>query len=1098
MNRSMHKRLGGCLAAAALMLSLVASAGGAAAAGAATATPSAAALLGRTVTLITGDKVTVADDGRMSISRAQGRDSVRFVTTRVDGHLRVVPSDALALVHAGRLDGRLFDVTSLLEFGYDRRTELPLIVTSAAGDSARSSVAGAGARVVRELRAVNGLAVRAAQGTTFWNGLTKGVGALDARIGKIWLDGLRQRTLDVSVPQIGAPAAWQAGYDGTGVTVGLLDSGADGTHPDLAGQIAASMNFTEGEEGDEDFHGHGTHVASTILGTGAASAGRYRGVAPGARLLSGKVCVVFGCAESWILAGMQWAAESGATAVNMSLGGPDSPEIDPLEQAVQTLTEQYGTLFVISAGNSGPQPATVGSPGSADAALTVGAVDKTNELAPFSSRGPRVGDSALKPDITAPGVDIVAAFSTFAGGGPGNYYLTASGTSMSAPHVVGAAAILAQRRPDFSHAQLKATLMASAAPHPAQSALDQGAGRVDVARAINQTILTDPPSVSFGRQAWPHDDDTSVTKTVTYRNNGASDVTLSITASTVGPDGNPAPAGMFTLSATTLTVPAGGQAAVTLTADTRVGSVDGYAQGRLVATAGDQVVQTPFAVDREVESYDLTLTQTNRDGQAPDLHDTLLVRTDRVGFYELFSTQQTATIRVPRGIYTLYTFQVDFLDDPEAFPLLTFGVQPRLEHTADQTVEVDGRLSRPISITLPHPDQSQVLGDVGATTTTPKGPVSTGIAGPNLDGVQSLAIGPPDRVDGFNSRVAGTWARLDANGVPDNSPVVYNLAWITEGRMTTGATHQVRDQNLARVIANHAVQDTGGFGEKAAWAIGPGPFDFFPAVGLPFWLPFTRTEYFNTDGGVRWVSLFIEYSGTKVPQALALQQPQTYRAAATYHEDWNQAVFGPAVGKPTDPFLVSTRTDNRIHVAVPTHGDAAGRTGIINYASARTALFKDGVKIGEVPDPFGEFTVPPDPGQYRLEVDIQRLPGTTLSTSVSGVWTFPSSQGTATLPLWTVGFSPALDESNTAPAGREFIVPVAAVAAPGSNAGQLRSLNVEVSFDGGATWTPAPSAGNAVRITHPSGAGYVSLRAVASDDRDNAVEQTIINAYRFG
>src|SRR5262249_45113726 len=222
----------------------------------------------------------------------------------------------------------------------------------------------------------------------------------------------------------------------------------------------------------------------------------------------------------------------------------------------------------------------------------------------------------------------------------------------------------------------------------------------------------------------------------------------------------------------------------------------------------------PFAVDREVESYDLTLTQTNRDGQAPDLHDSLLFRTDQVGFYELFSEQQTATIRVPKGTYALYTLQVDFSDDPKAFPPLMFGVQPRLELTADQTVGVDGRLSRPISVPLPHPDQSQVLGDIGATTTTPEGPASAGIAGPNLDGVQSLALGPPDRVDGFNARLAGTWARLDTNGVPDNSPVVYNLAWITEGQMITGATHEVRDQNLARVIADHAMQDTGGFGSK--------------------------------------------------------------------------------------------------------------------------------------------------------------------------------------------------------------------------------------------------------------------------------------------
>lgn len=1091
----MNKRLGGGLLVAALLLSLTASAGSAATAETGT---QSAAMIGRTVTLITGDRVTVANNGRMSISRAKGRDGVRFVTASADGRLRVIPTDALPLLREGRLDARLFDVTSLLEFGYDRRPELPLIVIDAAAGSAHASVTGAGARVVRELPAVNGLAVRAARGTTFWTGLTNGVGTLDAGVGKVWLDAMRRPTLDVSVPQIGAPAAWQAGYDGTGVTVGLLDSGADGTHPDLAGKIAASMNFTEGFEADEDLHGHGTHVASTILGSGAASAGRYRGVAPGARLLAGKVCVVFGCAESWILAGMQWVAENGATAVNMSLGGPDFPEVDPIEQAVQTLTEQYGTLFVIAAGNSGPHPTTVGSPGSADAALTVGAVDKANELAVFSSRGPRVGDAALKPDITGPGVDIVAAFSTFAGGGPGNYYLTASGTSMATPHVVGAAAILAQRRPDFSAAQLKAALMASAAPHPAQGVFDQGAGRVDVARAINQTILADPPSVSFGRQAWPHADDTPVTKTVSYRNIGTSDVTLSITADAIGPDGNPAPAGMFTLSATTLTVPAGGQAAVTLTADTRLGSVDGYAHGRLVATAGDQVVQTPFAVDREVESYELTLVQTNREGQAPDGHWSMLFRTDQVGYFELSSEQQTATIRVPKGTYTLYTIQVDFPDDPGAVAPLTFGVQPRLELTADQTVEVDGRLSRPISITLPRPGESQEFGLVGGKTTTPAGPAAVGIIGQNLDGVQPLAVGPPNHVAGFDSVVGGTWARRDAEGLPNNSPVVYNLGWITRGRMVSDATHAVRDHHLATVIAHHAAQDQGGFGSRAAWPNASGPFDFGIAVELPFTLPFTRTEYYNTDGDARWTSVFTEYDSEGEPQAAAIQYPPAYHHGPAYHEDWNEAVFGPTVGDPVDPFLVSTRTGDRIHVAVPTHGDAAGRTGLVNYASARTALFFDGVKVGEVADPVGDFTVPPDSGQYRLEVDIERQPGTTLSTRVSGVWTFQSSQGTATLPLWTVGFAPALDDRNTAPAGQALTVPVTAEAAPGSDAGHLRGLHVEVSFDGGATWHPAPVAGGAIGVTHPSGAGFVSLRAAASDHRGNAVEQTIINAYRYG
>ncbi|MFD1326283.1 S8 family serine peptidase, partial [Micromonospora sonneratiae] len=169
----------------------------------------------------------------------------------------------------------------------------------------------------------------------------------------------------------------------------------------------------------------------------------------------------------------------------------DTPEIDPLEQAVNTLTAQTGTLFVIAAGNDGGE-GTVGSPGSADAALTVGAVDRDDELAEFSSRGPRVGDEAIKPDVTAPGVDIVAARAsgTEMGEPVGDSYVTSSGTSMATPHVAGAVALLAQQHPTWKADQLKATLVGSAKPNPGLTAFEQGAGRVDVARAITQTVTT--------------------------------------------------------------------------------------------------------------------------------------------------------------------------------------------------------------------------------------------------------------------------------------------------------------------------------------------------------------------------------------------------------------------------------------------------------------------------------------------------------------------------------------------------------------------------------------------------------------------------------
>ncbi|MFI6179807.1 S8 family serine peptidase [Nonomuraea sp. NPDC051191] len=237
-----------------------------------------------------------------------------------------MPSDAMPLLNAGRLDARLFDVTTLLEYGYDdRRRDLPLVVTGAAQPRTP-----AGASNGTALAAVGGFAVREerAHASRFWKDLTGGL------------------------PQIGAPAAWAKGFTGEGVKVAVLDTGIHATHPDLAGKVSGRQDFTD-EPDERDLVGHGTHVASAIAGSGAASGGRYRGVAAGVTLLDGRVCASRFCTDSAILAGMQWAAEQGARVGNMSLGMPGTPEQDPLEQAVEALSDQYGTLFVIAAGNGG-------------------------------------------------------------------------------------------------------------------------------------------------------------------------------------------------------------------------------------------------------------------------------------------------------------------------------------------------------------------------------------------------------------------------------------------------------------------------------------------------------------------------------------------------------------------------------------------------------------------------------------------------------------------------------------------------------------------------------------------------------------------------
>ncbi len=323
---------------------------------------------------------------------------------------------------------------------------------------------------------------------------------------------------------MGAPEAWEQGLDGTGVTVAVLDTGVDQTHPDLADQIAETRSFVPGET-ITDVNGHGTHVASTVAGTGAASDGLEKGVAPGADLAIGKVLNDAGSgAESWIIEGMEWGAGR-ADVVSMSLGSQEASDgTDPMALAVDRLSESTGALFVIAAGNYG-RVSGIGSPGAAQSALTVGAVDGADERAYFQDMGPRLGDAVVKPEIVAPGVDVLAARSS-AAPGEGSYE-SMSGTSMATPHVAGAAAILAQQHPDWTGAQIRDALVSTAKPLAGQTAYQVGGGRLDVpSAAFGDVVAT--ASVELGYHAWPAADDVAVDRTITYTNLTDTDVTLDL------------------------------------------------------------------------------------------------------------------------------------------------------------------------------------------------------------------------------------------------------------------------------------------------------------------------------------------------------------------------------------------------------------------------------------------------------------------------------------------------------------------------------------------------------------------------------------------
>ncbi|WP_327007446.1 S8 family serine peptidase [Dactylosporangium sp. NBC_01737] len=675
------------------------------------------------ITLITGDVVTVTNvGGKPAVTVTPHRANSLFRTYSIGSDIYVQPLEAQPLIASGQVDRRLFNVTELIAQGYDdaHSTSIPLIVRypkKGAGKAA-APAAPAGSRKIRDLPSVRGAAVAAEkkQAAAFWEAVdddtAEGRGPkakLSGGIEHIWLDGKVNALLDVSVPQIGAPEAWAAGYDGTGVKVAVLDTGVDPNHPDLAGQIVDSQSFVPGEA-VQDGHGHGTHVATTIAGTGAASGGKYKGVAPGAKLVIGKVMSNAGSGyDSQIIAGMEWAAHSGAKVISMSLGGTPDADTTPTAEAVNELTAETGVLFTIAAGNAGQNGAkTLGSPGIAEAALTVGAVDGADAVTYFSSRGPTPG-GRLKPEITAPGWKIIAgrASGTTMGAPVDDFYTAASGTSMATPHVAGAAALLAGQHPDWTAPRLKSQLISTAKTTPGAPVYDQGAGRTDVGRAVRQSV-SGSGVVDFGTQDW--DTTSKSVKPITYFNDGDQPVTLALT---VKGDGSDLPAGALALGADTVTVPAHGTADVTVRLDPTILRTGTYGAHVAAASAdGATVVTTAVGVVKDVERFNVSVKLIDLDGKAPAETYSIMWYwsfSDSTvgGQYIFFGADGTVDMRLPRGEYAFVSATYRNTPGFNQVRDYVYGAESGVVIDADRTITFDGRKSNLVTVDTPKPSQAR-------------------------------------------------------------------------------------------------------------------------------------------------------------------------------------------------------------------------------------------------------------------------------------------------------------------------------------------------------------------------------------------------------
>ncbi|HTR24196.1 MAG TPA: S8 family peptidase [Terriglobales bacterium] len=297
-------------------------------------------------------------------------------------------------------------------------------------------------------------------------------------------------------------AASTYALDGTGVGVAVIDSGiAD--HGDLhkgsPSRVVYSQSFVAGETTTGDKYGHGTHVAGLIGGSGAGSgsgngySGNFAGMAPGVNFVNLRVLDANGVGtDSQVIAAIQQAIALKNTynigVINMSLGRPvfESYTLDPVDQAVEAAW-QAGIVVVCAAGNSGRYAptngfATIGVPANDPAVITVGAtmtegtatrVD--DQIASYSSKGPTAIDHIVKPDLVAPGNRMVSLrvnnstldttypqYEVSPNNGNSSKYYELSGTSMAAPLVSGAVALMLQQNPNLTPDQVKARLMKTA------------------------------------------------------------------------------------------------------------------------------------------------------------------------------------------------------------------------------------------------------------------------------------------------------------------------------------------------------------------------------------------------------------------------------------------------------------------------------------------------------------------------------------------------------------------------------------------------------------------------------------------------------------
>lgn len=551
-------------------------------------------------------------------------------------------------------------------------------------------------------------------------------------------------------------------------------------------------------------------------------------------------------------------------------------------------------------------------------------------------------------------------------------------------------------------------------------------------------------------------------------------------------------------------MPAGGTASVQATSNTKHDGPDGAYSGRVTATAGDASVTSAIGVDKEPESYTLTVNALGPDGK-PTAVNGLLLGLDQDLFTFIGDGTDTLKFRLQKGEYLVDGSQ--FYEQPDGSFTNYDVVDPSIQLTEDTTVVLDARLAKPVKVTVPQAGAEVALGDVGYDRLSADGSHGLGASLLLLDGfegVYSAQLGadlPPEQLTGH---VTSQWAKKGANGSFANSPYLVGQANAFPGRYPTGFERTVKAKDLAVVQQTvNAVSDREV--DRVVYGTAPGTNGSWAVVIGYDQAPVTTKLLFDAKP-VTWSSEIQEVVPSSDPDfpfpdtiAQLSSTAKEYTGGKSYQERFNAAALTTMPDS-------AVRTGGDLLLSAYGVADANGHKGFARTSSESSKLIRDGQVVAESPY-FGyiEATgLPAAKSKYTLE-STQTRTDWAFSTKMDLRWTF-SSAATADetrLPLLGVRYQPKVDSHNLAERKPVTVLPVLIDAQPGASVPALEKLEMQVSGDDGKTWhraAVAPSGHGTYQaiFATPMNARTISLKSHLVDAAGNVTDLTVIGAYPLG